>query len=134
MKKSIIANIGVTLIITIFLSGCSVYMAAKGTSGADLAKTSKCKTRACLISSGAKPIENAQKNNEGQLKSEIFKVSEPTGSAARAVMHGMLDLSTFGVWEIAGTPIEGVLNKQKSVAILVNYEDDGYSIKSMSIN
>jgi hypothetical protein len=118
MEKIFFKSISVLCAISI-LSGCSVFMAAKGNGGTDLEHATKCKTRACLIGSGAQPIEGAHKNESGKLTSEIFKVTEPTGSAARAAMHGVLDLATWGVWELAGTPIEASLGKAESFALVV---------------
>lgn len=124
---------GVFLVLASFLtSGCSVYMAAKGNDGTDLEEVQECKTRGCLIAEGAEPI-GAQKDKHGHLISETFKIIKPTGSAARAVMHGVLDVATFGIWEIAGTPIEASLGKEKSTAIKVTYESDGSTIKGISI-
>jgi hypothetical protein len=123
----------VVLLLTSFLSsGCSVYMAAKGNNGTDLDEVTECKTRGCLIAAGADPI-GAKEDEDGHLTSETFKIIKPTGSAARAAMHGVLDLATFGIWEIAGTPIEGYLGKDKSIAIRVNYEEDRNTIESISI-
>lgn len=123
----------IPLVLASFLtSGCSVYMAAKGNNGTDLDEITECKTRGCLIAAGAQPM-GAQKDKNGELSSETFRIIKPTGSAARAAMHGVLDLATFGIWEVAGTPIEGYLGKEESIAIKVNYEHDGNTIDSMSI-
>jgi len=39
-------------------------------------------------------------------------------------MHGLLDVATLGVWEVAGTPIEATKNK-KYVTLTVQYSADG---------
>lgn len=124
MKK-----ISVCVLTALFLlNGCSVYMAAekKGVNFEDLGN---CKTRACLIADGAEPL-----TAEGLPKdTEVFKVRKATGSTGRAVMHGLLDLATLGIWEVAGTPIEGHYDKSKYYAIRVTYDPGTTNIKSLAL-
>ena len=61
-----------------------------------------------------------------------YKVRAKKGSTARAVMHGLLDVSTLGVWEVAGTPIEGAKGKKKFFAIKVYY-DKNENIKKIEL-
>lgn len=49
-------------------------------------------------------------------------------------MHGFLDVATFGIWEIAGTPIEGTLNKNEFYSVKVIYQKDGETIKSVLLS
>jgi hypothetical protein len=101
MKKEI--KLLVITIICLALPGCSVFMAAqkKGISFEDI---SVCDTRMCLLSKGATLI----KSEKGY---DIFKADKPSGSSSRAAMHGVLDVATMGIWEVAGTPIEGSMDK-----------------------
>lgn len=39
-------------------------------------------------------------------------------------MHGVLDVATWGLWEIVGTPVEGQLGKKETVPIRVYYDKD----------
>ncbi len=39
-------------------------------------------------------------------------------------MHGLLDVATLGVWEVAGTPIEATKDK-KYVTVTATYKADG---------
>lgn len=112
----------------ILLSGCSVYMAAskKGTNLEDL---SKCKTRACLIVHGAEPLQVSGL----PPNTEAFKVLKPHGSTGRAVMHGLLDVATLGIWEVAGTPIEAAYDRNKYYAIRVTYEPGTENIKQIAL-
>jgi hypothetical protein len=50
-------------------------------------------------------------------------VQKPKGSAGRAAMHGVLDVFTLGIWEVAGTPIEGTKGKKEMYPIKIYYED-----------
>lgn len=115
MKKTL------TILLLLTLPGCSVFMAAdkKGTNAEDLFA---CSTRSCLISKGATPIGKPAK------LVETFKIQKPTGSTSRAVLHGTMDVLTLGVWEVAGTPIEGSMNKEEYYAISVTYKSDGETI------
>lgn len=118
-----------TMFCMLVLTACSVVMAAKG-GGVNPKELSKCQTRACLIATGATPIDSENKN--GKRQSETFKASMPTGSAARSAMHGLLDIGTLGIWEAAGTPIEGVKGKKSRYVIVAQYAADGNTIKHIN--
>ena len=113
-------------ILPLFLASCSVFMAAKK-EGVSLEELSQCKTRTCLITKGVTPIETT-KDEAGVITEETYQVQKPRGSAARAVMHGLLDVATWGLWEVAGTPIEGTMMKKDYYSIKVTYEN-GENIK-----
>jgi len=38
---------------------------------------------------------------------EVYRFKKERGSTVRAIMHGVLDVATWGLWEVIGTPIEG---------------------------
>jgi len=119
------------LLSSFFLASCSVVMSAR-CSGVDATTLSKCKTRSSLIADGAQPVSH-KTNKEGKVVSERFKAQVPTGSAARAAMHGVLDVATFGVWEVAGTPIEAIKDKKRFYIVQANYKSDGETIKSIQL-
>lgn len=104
------------LMVLFLLSSCSVYMAANK-KGVDIAEVSNCRTRGCIQGKGAILVSSSEGQN-GELI-ETYNVRKPTGSTGRAVMHGVLDLATLGIWEVAGTPIEGAQNEEEFVAIKV---------------
>ena len=112
------------------LPSCSVFMAAKK-EGVSIDELSKCQTRSCIISKGAIPIES-KKNESGEIVEESYQVQKPTGSAGRAAMHGVLDVFTLGLWEVAGTPIEGSKGKKEMYSIRIFYED-GDKIKRVEL-
>jgi hypothetical protein len=122
----------ILLLVAVSLSACSVVMAARN-NGVNPKKISECKTRNCIIATGATPLDG-KRNKDGHLISETFRADMPTGSAARAAMHGLLDVGTLGLWEVAGTPIEAVKDRKKGYVVDVNYKNDGNSIKHMSFN
>lgn len=106
------------LVSTFFFTGCSIYMAANKT-GADIASVQKCSTRVQFINLGAKII-SSERLSDGNLV-EIYQIKAEQGSAVRAIMHGLLDLSTGFIWEIAGTPIEATMSKDQFITVKVTY-------------
>ena len=120
----------IMLLFIFILTSCSVFMAAKK-EGVSIDQLSQCKTRACLISKGAIPIDS-KKNDDGILIEETYQVQKAKGSASRAVMHGCLDVLTLGIWEVAGTPIEGSKGKKEMYSIKVHYEN-GENIKNIEL-
>ncbi len=124
MVRSIVYLFPVLLLV----GGCSVYMAASK-EGVDVETLNQCKTRACLIGDGAKPLKVANLPHN----TEVFKVLKHHGSTTRAVMNGLLDVATLGVWEVAGTPIEGSFDRNKYYLIQVVYVPGTQDIKQMAL-
>lgn len=120
----------ILVLLSISLTACSVVMASRN-GGVAPKKLAMCRARSCLIAAGATPIESV-KNKQGKRLSETFRADMPTGSAARAAMHGLLDVSTLGIWEVAGTPIEAVKGKKNSYVIVADYAADGSTIKHIN--
>ncbi|MES2273235.1 MAG: hypothetical protein V4487_03495 [Chlamydiota bacterium] len=115
MKKS-----APLLLLSLLLSSCSVIMASK-TSGADIDSVQSVQTRIQLIALGAEPILT-EKNEKGELI-ETYRILKENGSIARAFMHGLLDISTAFLWELAGTPIESALTEKKYYSVKVTYDN-----------
>lgn len=126
------SRIFLLLFICLNFPACSVVMASRD-GGVNPKQLSQCRTRSCLIAAGAAPIDH-EKNKQGKFSSENFQATMPTGSAARAVMHGVLDVWTFGIWEVIGTPIEAVKGKKTGYVVVAKYEGDGSTIKHMSFD
>ena len=119
IKKAIL-----TIPLALSLCGCSVFMAANK-SGVDPEQIINCTTRSCLLAIGAIPVAKPAKNEE------VFKAKQPTGSTSRAVLNGALDVFTLGLWEVAGTPIEGSLDNDKYFTFKVKYKSNGEDIESL---
>lgn len=110
-------------------SSCSVMMASNR-GGVDIEMVQSVRTRMQLIALGADSISSG-KNDLGETI-EIFKVMKERGSAARAFMHGLLDLSTLFIWELAGTPIESALDEKKFFSLKVTF-DENEQIKKIEL-
>jgi hypothetical protein len=109
------------------LPSCSVVMAAKK-EGTDVKQVQDCHTRSQFLGLGAKVISSEVLPSGDRV--ETYQILREKGSAARAVMHGLLDVSTFCLWEIAGTPIEGSLDKNEYITIKVTYGPDDVAKKA----
>lgn len=113
----------------LLLSSCSVMMASNR-GGTDLDSVQSFPTRLELLAAGAEPIESRTLEDGSSV--ETFRILKKHGSVARAFMHGLLDLSTGFLWEIAGTPIESTLNEKKFYAIRVTFDADS-RVKKMEL-
>jgi hypothetical protein len=100
----------------IFSSGCSVYKASCN-DGISVSDIEGCKNRTCLLSKGMEIIDKKDEINGEytEISKAIARKSDAT--YARAVGHGVLDVMTLGLWEVAGTPIEGSLSNDKEYIV-----------------
>ena len=114
-----------SLLITICLStsGCAVFMAANqpGNKNFDLLKPGM--PRDVIVAEFGAPITTDEKDGE---KTDIYKFVQgyPQGEKAfRAVGHGTMDVLTLGLWEVVGTPTEGIMHG-KDVALKILYDKE----------
>lgn len=115
---------------TTLLSSCSVMMAAKK-EGVPLNHVQSCQTRAQLLATGVNLIDSCRLES-GELM-ETYQVQKEKGSASRAFMHGLLDVSTCGLWEVVGTPIEAYSDQREYYFIRVIY-DQNEVIRRIELN
>ncbi len=101
------------------LSSCSVAMAARK-EGTSIEKIRCCHTRGQILSQAACVI-SSERTQDGSLI-EVYQFQKERGSAARAFMHGALDVSTLGLWEVVGTPIEACVNERTYFSLRVYYD------------
>ena len=107
------------------LQGCSVGMAMSGKKQPELREIRVGPTSGEIEMQLRTPIENSEKNGRRIDVYEYEIGNEP--SAGRAIGHGVMDVLTLGLWEIAGTPIEGVEGEKKR--LLITYDENDYVIK-----
>lgn len=105
-------------LIGVFAS-CSVAMAAKK-DGTSVDKVQNCHSRSQFLSCGP-TIVSSYRSFTGELV-ETYQYQNERGSAARALMHGVLDISTCGLWEVVGTPIEACAGEKTYFCIKVYYD------------
>ncbi len=114
----------ISIALIVFLStGCSVFMAAKQPSAKNLDVMSIGTPRSVVLAEFGQPVNTSKK---GGLTVDVFSFVQGYSSgtkASRAIFHGLADVFTLGIWEVAGTPIESYADGTK-VAYEVTYGDD----------
>ncbi len=105
-----------------FLSGCSVFMAAKQPDKKNLDLLKVGTPRSTLLAEFGQPISSEVK--EGK-KCEVFSFVQGYSKGAkigRAAFHGVADVFTLGLWEVVGTPTELIFDGTK-MTYQVTYDD-----------
>ncbi|MBC6497671.1 MAG: hypothetical protein GDA54_05055 [Alphaproteobacteria bacterium GM7ARS4] len=113
--------IGAILAVSMAVSGCSVYMAAVGSDEKNVAFLRKGVEREAVEFHLGNP-RRVNQNSDGTT-THIFEYeigNEP--SLGRAAGHAAMDVLTFGLWEIVGTPIEAVAGE--TVRLSVTYDEN----------
>jgi hypothetical protein len=106
------------------LSGCSVYMATKQPDAKNVDLFTVGTPRTLMLAEFGMPAATETKNGRTY---EIFKfVNGYTAGAkaGRAVFHGAADVVTLGLWEVVGTPTEGVFFTGDEMVFRVRYDKD----------
>ncbi len=115
--------VAATLLAGMSLPGCSVYMAAKQPDAKNIDLFTVGTPRAMLLAEFGLPV--VAETRDGR-RFEIFKFVDgysPGVKAGRAVFHGAADVLTLGVWEVVGTPTEGIFSGDE-MAFRVRYDKD----------
>jgi hypothetical protein len=108
-------------IAVIVLSGCSVYKAASN-EGVSVSDVSKCKKKGCFLSLGMDIIDNHKNENGSYTETYRAVARKGGGNYIRAAGHGVLDVATLGLWEVAGTPVEGALSNNRGfITVMATY-------------
>ena len=109
-------------VIAIF-SSCSVIMAAKK-EGTNVENLQQSRCRGQIIAQGATLISSERLPSKELV--EVYQFKKEQGSAARAFMHGVLDVSTLGLWEVLGTPVEACMSENKCFVVKVYYDEQEF--------
>lgn len=126
--KSIHHRLLVLVLLPVF-SGCSVFMAMHGKKEPNMAVLSVGQDRGIVILNLGNPTQTYIKDG---MTVDVYDVqfgNAPSGG--RAVGHAVMDLLTFGGWEIIGTPIEGVQGESKSITIQYDKDNKLVSVDSI---
>lgn len=110
-------------IFAIMLSGCSVFMAAKQPDKKNVELFALGTPRSMLLAEFGPPAVSEMRDGK---KYEIYKFVQGYSAGAkagRAVFHGAADVLTLGLWEVVGTPAEGVFSGDE-MAYEVGYDKD----------
>ena len=117
----------------LLLSGCSVRMAATGTEEPNLAV---CRIGASITEIerelGA-PVRSRDLASGGQECIYEYELgNEP--SPGRAAAHATLDVLSFGLWELIGTPYEAIGGSKYQLIVLYDAEGRATEITSRRID
>lgn len=106
MKK---LNTFIVLLSFLFwMSGCSVYMAARQPDQKNLHVLDQGTPRSYVVSELGPPMYTKDENGKACDVLSFTQGYSKGAKVGRAVFHGAADVLTFGLWEVAGTPIEAV--------------------------
>lgn len=108
---------------TVPLGGCSVAMALDGAPDPDLSVITADALRADVESELGPPVDEVT-DEDGVVHATYHIVLGNEPSVVRAITHGAFDVLTFGLWEIAGTMIEGAV-EEADHEIVVTYDPMG---------
>ncbi|MDM3265679.1 hypothetical protein OGW15_12310 [Citrobacter sp. Cf039] len=119
-------HLAVTILIGGFLltsGGCSVYNATQQPEKKDISLFRNGTPRSVLLAEFGYPT--AQTEHDGK-KWDLWRFKQGYSGgvkASRAVGHATMDVLTLGLWEVAGTPIEGAANGT-DMAYEVSYDQN----------
>jgi hypothetical protein len=110
------------------LSGCAVYMAANQPGKKDIGVLKPGTPRSTVLAELGSPVETITR---GGAKVDVFNFTQGYSNlekGGRAILHGAADVFTLGLWEVIGTPIEGVANGTQ-VSVEITYDRDDRVVK-----
>ena len=120
-------------VLSVFLSSCSAVMAARGSNPPDLGAVSTNKKRSEIEVHLGAPIKTTTLANGDRIDVYQYEIgNEP--SLGRAVGNAALTLVTFGLWEIAGTPIEASAGDTYTATITYDKNDVVKDIKTLKVS
>jgi len=110
------------------LCGCSVGMALSGKQEPNIGAVKVGSTRGEVEMHLGSPATSTTLADGTRIDIYEYELgNEP--SAGRAVGHGVMDVLTLGLWEVVGTPIEGVQGEKRQLNITY---DDSEHVKSIT--
>lgn len=115
------------------LSACSVGMALSGSENPDLGAIKVGASRGEVEMHLGSPKSSTTLADGRRTDVYEYEIgNEP--SAARAIGHGAMDVLTLGLWEVIGTPIEGVQGERYHATITYGPGDKVVDIRTTKIS
>jgi hypothetical protein len=90
--------------------------------------------RSVVLGELGQPV-SSETNKDGQ-KVDVFSFTQGYGTGlktGRAIFHGLADVATLGLWEVAGTPTEAVWSGTK-VSYEVTYDENNKVCKCVPLS
>ena len=122
------------VVFLLFASGCSAVMAVRQPEKKNLDVLAVGTHQDVIRAELGAPISTGK---EGEFEYDVFGFSEGNSrgwGVARGVLYGILDVASFGVWEIIGTPIEGGISGGSKINIRVVYDKDKKVLRVDNLN
>lgn len=123
MKKNWRAFVATALLggMCLGMQGCSVGMAMSGHRQPELSVIRTGASRGEVELQLGQPVEILESNG---MRIDVYEYELGNEkSAGRAVGHAVMDVLTLGLWEIAGTPIEGFQGEKRRLMITYDEND-----------
>ena len=114
------------------VSACSVGMAAAGKEDPNVRSIDIGSTMLEVERELGKPKTSRLLDDGGRESVYEYELgNEP--STGRAVLHGGLDVLTFGLWEVVGTPIEATMGDQYELTVVYDPDDKVRSLETKKL-
>jgi|GEM_PF-1297128 len=111
-------------LVCLMLAGCSVMMASKAPGRKDMNVLTPGVSRSRIVAELGQPLQSRKTPDGGAKDVFAFKQGYTTGTkAGRAIFHGLADLNTLFLWELAATPLESSMQGE-DVRVEVQYDND----------
>lgn len=116
------------LIFSCLLTGCSVGMAMSGKPDPNLGVLEIGQSRDIVLLNIGQPTRTSA-TEKG--RTDVFELERGNEqSVGRAAGHAAMDVLTFGLWEIVGTPIEGFTGDKLTLFIEYDENDKVKNLKT----
>lgn len=131
-RGRLVREISGAMALVLALSACSVGMALSGEDNPDLGAIRVGASRGEVELHLGPPIKSASLDDG--MRADVYQYqigNEPSGG--RAIGHGVMDVLTLGLWEIVGTPIEGVQGETYHATLTYDRSDKVVDIKTTKV-
>lgn len=108
----------------LLLTACSIIKATEQPEKKDLGVLRPGMTRMAVVSELGLPVQQESRNG---CRTEFYSFRQGYSKGAkfsRAIFHGTADVFTFGLWEIAGVPIEQYFNGEDTAVLVIYNSSD----------
>lgn len=119
--RSLVKKLSI-LSIAAVLSSCAVVKAVDQPDKKDLRVLNQGTERSRVIAELGRPVDSRMKNGHREDIFTFVQGYSKANKTLRALGHGVADVYTLGLWEVIGTPIEGV-NNGKKMQVVVSYNN-----------
>lgn len=110
---------------------CSVGMAMSGKEAPNLAMVRTGASRGEIELTLGSPHKTTSIEDGKRVDFYTYETGNAP-SAGRATGHAVMDLLTFGAWEIIGTPMEAIQGEEHNLSITYDRNDKAIAINSIA--